>query len=85
MPYLKIEDKEHLLEHMYPTTAGELNYLLTTMVLRYWMKSARNYEALNAAIGALESSKQEFYRRIVVPYENKKIHSNGDVYEGEEQ
>jgi len=32
-------------------------------------------------IGALEACKLEFYRRAVVPYEDKKIKENGDVYE----
>ena len=80
MPYLKYEDKERLLDHPYPTKAGELNYLVTTFALRYWSKSTRNYEALNAIIGALEASKLELYRRLVVPYETEKIKDNGDVY-----
>ncbi len=85
MPYLKFEDKDRLLDHMFPQSAGELNFLLTTMARRYWSKSAKNYEALNSVMGAFASAQQEFYRRVVVPYENKKIHSNGDVYEGEGQ
>lgn len=83
MPYLTYEDKERILDHLYPTTAGELNFALTTLVRRYLSKSKRNYEAYNAAIGALEACKLEFYRRAVVPYENGKIKSNGDVYDAE--
>lgn len=83
MPYLKYKQKEDLLDHMYPQTAGELNFLLTTMCRRYFNKSARNYEAINSIIGALECCKQEYYRRIAVPYEQSKIESNGDVYIGD--
>ena len=83
MPYLKYEAKESLLDHSYPTSAGELNFLLTTMCRRYFNKSARNYEACNAVIGALESCKLEFYRRLVSVYEDKKIDENGDVYIGD--
>lgn len=80
MPYLDEDRRIELLEHLYPETAGDLNYLITTMALRAWNKSKRNYEALNAIIGALESAKLEMYRRLVVPYEDKKIKLNGDVY-----
>lgn len=31
-------------------------------------------------MGAVEGAKTEFYRRIAVPYEEKKIRENGDVY-----
>lgn len=80
MPYLPYKQKEDLLEHSYPTSAGELNFLLTTMCRRYFNKSARNYEALNSIIGALECCKQEYYRRVIIDYENEAIKRNGDVY-----
>ena len=83
MPYLTYENKDRLLDHMFPETAGELNFLLTMMCRRYFSKSKQNYEAINTVIGALDSAKLEFYRRVAVPYENKKIRDNGDVYEGE--
>jgi len=31
-------------------------------------------------MGVLECIKQEFYRRAVAPYEDKKKEENGDVY-----
>lgn len=80
MPYLTYENKEKLLDHLYPETAGELNYCLTLMCQRYFSKSKRNYEAHNTVMGALESCKQEYYRRAVVDFENEKIKVNGDVY-----
>jgi hypothetical protein len=61
-------------------TAGELNYLLTMAVLEY-LGDSPNYERFNAAIGALESCKQEVYRRLIAPYEDRKIKENGDVFE----
>jgi hypothetical protein len=39
-----------------------------------------NYQRLNDALGALEGAKLEFYRRVVVPYEDWKMTENGDVY-----
>ncbi len=83
MPYLTSEGKDKMLDSFYPETAGELNFCLTTLVRRYVNKSKRNYEAYNAAIGALECCKQEYYRRIVEKYEDTKIASNGDVFTGD--
>ncbi len=80
MPYLTAENKDRILDHLYPETAGELNFALTTLCRRYFSKSKQNYEAYNAVIGALESCKLEYYRRQVVDYENAKIKTNGDVY-----
>ncbi len=83
MPYLIDTDKQKLLDHMWPEHPGELNFLVTSLALRYWSKSPRNYRAINDVIGALEAAKLEFYRRLAVPYENKKIKLNGDVYPDE--
>lgn len=80
MPYLDYETKERLLDHLYPETAGELNFCLTLMCQRYFSKSKRNYESHNAVIGALESCKQEWYRKQTSPYEDKKELDNGTVW-----
>lgn len=77
MPYIKQERREEA--KFTPMTAGELNYSLTTFVLRY-LGPHPNYERFNAVIGVLESAKLELYRRAVSPYENQKILENGDVY-----
>ena len=51
------------------------------MVLKqYWVNSLQNYQAINDIVGAVEGAKLEFVRRIVNPYEDKKIKENGDVY-----
>lgn len=70
---------------------GSLNYLFTRVIQEYLRlkgfdkdkldsPSKINYDMLNEVIGVLECCKQEFYRRMVVPYETKKIIENGDVY-----
>ncbi len=83
MPYIKLEDKlavnfNHVLRP--PTTAGELNYCITTLVGMYWETNGARYQQINDVLGALEGAKLEFYRRIVAPYEDQKIKENGDVY-----
>ena len=62
------------------TSAGELNYLVSHLAKAYIGAKGMRYEHLNAAVGALESAKAEFQRRVVAPYEDKKIVENGDVY-----
>ena len=80
MPYLTSENKERMLDSLYPETAGELNFALTTLCRRYFSKSKQNYEAYNAVIGALESCKLEYYRKQVSIYEDKKELENGSVW-----
>lgn len=64
-----------------PFEAGELNYALTREIIRY--VDTLNYKNINDIIGALECAKLEFYRRVAVPYEERKIDANGDVYPSE--
>lgn len=59
-------------------TEGELNYLLTRIV-DAWARPLK-YERIARVTGVLENVKQEFYRRVAVPYEDKKLRENGDVY-----
>lgn len=60
-------------------TPGELNYIITTLLLTYWTKH-RSYQAIAEITGVLENVKQEFYRRVAAPYEDAKCAENGDVY-----
>lgn len=63
------------------TSPGELNYLFTIIAKSYF-KAHGNYQGINDILGAFEGAKAEFYRRVAVPYEDKKIADNGDVYDG---
>lgn len=62
------------------TVAGDLNYLISSMAKAYIDAKGLRYEHLNAVVGALDSCKAEFQRRVVGPYEDSKIAENGDVY-----
>jgi len=90
MPYIKQEDRElfkrvlkefeqiaHLGGHELP--AGHLNYLISS-IIKSTLGSNPNYARFNEIIGMLECCKLELYRRMVVPYEEKKANVNGDVY-----
>lgn len=63
-----------------PMNAGELNFQITRVIEQYRFQHGDSYGIFNDIIGALESAKLEFYRRVVAPYEDKKRAENGDVY-----
>jgi len=81
MPYIRKNRRKHISEGDVPRNPGELNYQITHAINNYLQTwSNLDYIGINEAIGVLECVKQEFYRRIAVPYENQKIEENGDVY-----
>ena len=79
MPYIKKSLRPTVIKKG-PTNAGELNYLVTIIAIRYVQEGEVSYRKINDAIGALECAKLELYRRLAAPYEDKKIIENGDVY-----
>ena len=86
MPYIKSAAARRAFDHAlidlnYESIdgVGELNYIITRLISNY-LGPQMDYERLNSIIGVLECAKQEFYRRVVAPYEDKKIEDNGDVY-----
>jgi len=81
MPYIKEQDRKDLTDLVRrPSSPGELNFIITKAINDYLQFKDLNYSILNEVIGSLECAKQEFYRRVLIPYENKKIAENGDVY-----
>jgi hypothetical protein len=61
-------------------SAGELNYLVTKLMLMYLAQHGANYRIMNEAIGAVECAKAEFIRRKLIPLEELKRAENGDVF-----
>ena len=88
MPYITQDKRpsiDNLIELVACNNAGELNYAITTLVLKYVNEEARmaaklSYGLINEVMGVLECAKQELYRRLAAPYEDDKIIENGDVY-----
>lgn len=60
------------------TRSGICNYIITRLLKD--IIYPQSYHDYNEVIGILECVKQEFYRRAVAPYEDKKIEQNGDIY-----
>lgn len=89
MPYVQKEVRDLLDQEIkvladkisnngYKTDPGVLNYTITKLILDLDIQP--KYLNYNSIVGALECSKLELYRRLVAPYEDKKILENGDVY-----
>lgn len=82
MPYIKKERRQDLLTKKFaPATAGELNFILTQTIIDYVKAKGLSYETINSVVGALDCCKFEFYRRVAIPYEDRKIIENGDCYD----
>ena len=79
MPYIKKEQRESIAAGEAPKDAGELNYFITTNLVRYLETKGQNYATLNEIMGVLGCVTQEFYRRFATPYEELKIQENGDI------
>lgn len=84
MPYIKQQDREKFNSSAKDiadkaSCAGDLNYALTVIIQSYIEKKGLNYANCNEIVGMLDCCKMEFYRKIVAPYEEKKINENGDV------
>lgn len=87
MPYIKQDLRpdidnlvEPLIEHIKSLSIedqdGVLNYALTKVIKKVY---PQKYYHLNRALGVLTAVIQEFYRKVVAPYEETKIKQNGDV------
>jgi len=80
MPYITKHDRNNIdVLNFDPVCAGQLNYVITTIIRDYYNKSP-SYQSVNDVVGALEGAKLEFYRRVAAPYEDTKVIQNGDVY-----
>lgn len=85
MPYIKMLDRAKYIKELSKlsevgiSNPGELNYLITCLCNHYAHTKKVSYQTINDIIGVLECAKQEYYRRVVGPYEEIKIKENGDL------
>jgi len=56
---------------------GVVVYVVYLLLKRIYGEG--NFEVRSNALKVLESAKLEYYRRVIAPYEDKKIRINGDV------
>lgn len=92
MPYIKQSDREtydkeinELVEKLtsygenQAPVVGDVNYIISSIIWNVFKKVGPSYTLGNNLVGVLECVKQEFYRRQLAPYEDKKIEENGDI------
>ena len=61
---------------------GALNYTITRLAVMLSFSEARhNYHRLSDMKAAMTDAADEWYRRVLGPYEDKACRRNGDVYE----
>lgn len=83
MPYIKEENKLALdiIINQFPALdEPELDYVITRLAIKSVKNMPTKFVSLNKVWGVLTGAAEEFYRRLVGPYENKKAQENGDVY-----
>ncbi len=76
MPYINERDRSKSgLTH-----EGDLNYRIHELIEIYLNGQKKSgYAQYNTVVGVLECVKQEFYRRAVSTYEDRKKVENGDI------
>ena len=99
MPYIKREDRGELDHFIYEmvnamqeadgqecVNAGMVNYVITRVVA-WAMKPTGtkgwSYGSLSKSLAVFRDAEAEMRRRLMDPYEDKKIHENGDIREYE--
>jgi hypothetical protein len=81
MPYIKQKDRDRLRtdENYFPKNKGELNFVITTLMYHYLKQNKTSYQNISDCIAACNDAGEEFRRRVMNPYEDKKIKENGDI------
>jgi len=96
MPYIKEDRRQYLDECINDMTKclklrdnmtntefagilGDINYAFSRILGGLMDESS--YPKIAMITGVLENIKQEYYRRVASPYEDKKIVQNGDIKE----
>lgn len=79
LPYIAPEQRTKvMLEGAH--SAGELNFEISMAIITYTKRMGLTYQTINDVTGAVIGALSEYQRRVVVPYEDSKIESNGDIY-----
>ncbi|KUJ95787.1 MAG: hypothetical protein PWR24_1732 [Desulfonauticus sp.] len=84
MPYIK-KERRKLFDSFLKEIAknveseGELNYCIYKLSSLVIEKIGESYANLSMCSSAMEHAKLEWYRKKLVPYEEKKILENGDI------
>lgn len=59
---------------------GDLTWAIATLMDEFIVTHGISYAKLSSVRAAAQDAADEWYRRVMAPYEDKKITENGDVY-----
>lgn len=84
MPYIDKERRERIQPYIKEASRnienhGDLTYAIFLLCLQYMNNHGESYDSYSKCIASMECAKLEFYRKLVAPYEDKKIIINGGV------
>jgi ribosomal protein L37AE/L43A len=66
-------------------STGDFNYVISYLANYMTQRlEKKGYCQMSAIRGAISDAAEEYYRRVMVDYENEKCRDNGDVYDGPE-
>jgi len=85
MPYIppnqrpRLDTVVHQLEAARSLSPGEMNYLITRLLM-VWLPVDPGYADYSRVRAVLQDISDEFYRRLMIPFEDYKIALNGDAF-----
>jgi hypothetical protein len=85
MPYITQDERQKFekilesIDELENMSNGQMNYLISSIVLSQIKFRGECYDTYNSMVGVLESLKLELYRVYVATYENKKMRENGGL------
>lgn len=86
MPYIAMNERQELYPLIRPLaekleamgfTPGQLNYCVTRLMIE---RGATRYADLSATRAAVMDAADEYQRRVINPYEDRKAAEAGDIY-----
>jgi len=84
MPYIKRDRRKCLEVYLEVLTQnvenkGELTYCVYKLGVEYLKNHSLNYQNISDICASMRDAEYEIRRRILNPYEDKKIKENGDI------
>ena len=84
MPYIKDIYKKEVVDaindlFVFIESKGDLNYVICELVGKIILENDITYTNISEMIGAVHDAETELRRRLLYPYEDIKMHKNGDV------
>lgn len=84
MPYIHQNDRIKFDDHIKSlieniNNKGELTYCLYTLMVKFFRKCDLSYTNISSVKSSGQDATDEFTRKYLNPYEDRKIKENGDI------